>query len=527
MKRHGLVFGAATLAALLAGGARAEVRPHPLFTDGAVLQRDRAVPVFGTAAPGEEVTVTFGEATATAKAGPDGRWQASLPAMKANAKPTDLIIAGKNKVTVKNVLVGDVWVCSGQSNMEWSNFASAEPEKTIAAANHPGIRLFTVPKMPAPYPTKEVNAKWLPCTPQNAGPFSAVGYHFGLNLHKELGVPIGLLHSSWGGTICEAWTSKESLEKPNLKYLLGNYENGLVAYEKSMDSFLDGLGKYAEEVRKARMARQAVPPLPTPPVMAGPNIATVLSNGMIEPLIPYAIKGAIWYQGESNAGRAYEYRELLPTMIADWRARWGQGDDFPFLVVQLAPFVARRANPPVPAAKLSELPPEESGWAELREAQLLTAKNVKNVGLAVITDLVDDPYDIHPKQKAEVGRRLSLAARKIAYGQDLVYSGPTLKSVKFDGNKAVLSFDSVGGGLIAKGEKLTGFTVAGEDHKFVKADAVIQGDTVVVSAAGVEKPVAVRFGWADCPVLNFFNKEGLPASPFRTDDLPGVTQPKK
>jgi sialate O-acetylesterase len=348
------------------------------------------------------------------------------------------------------------------------------------------------------------------------GGFSAVAYFFGRDLQKKLGVPVGLIHSSWGGTVAEAWTGRPALEdSPSVKYLSNNFDAARKHYDRACDKYLTDLEAFLPRAKKARAEGKKMPAPPAVPYNPdhNPNSPTVLYNAMIKPLQPYGIKGVIWYQGESNAGRAHEYRNLFATMIKNWRDDWKLGD-FPFLFVQLAPWMAISKEP------------QESAWAELREAQLLTTQKVKNTGMAVITD-VGDPVDIHPRKKAPVGARLALAARALAYGEKLVYSGPAYKGVEFKDGKAVLSFDSVGKGLEARGGELKGFTLAGEDHKFHNAQAKIEGDKVVVWSDEVSKPTAVRYGWANCPVVNLWNKDGLPASPFRTDDFPMVTGPKK
>jgi sialate O-acetylesterase len=305
-------------------------------------------------------------------------------------------------------------------------------------------------------PVDDYNGKWLEANASTIGGFSAVGYYFGRDLQKALDVPVGIIHTSWGGTASEEWTSMKVLD--------------------------------AHPEHKGKHPRQAK-----------------LYNGMIAPLIPYAIKGAIWYQGESNAGRAELYRSGFPLMIRNWRDDWKQGD-FPFLFVQLAPFAPNGEQP-------------DPAWARLRDAQLETTRKVKNTAMAVITD-VGDKTDIHPKKKEPVGHRLALAAEAIAYGKKVEYSGPEFDKMAVDGNKAVLTFKHLGGGLEAKDGALTGFTVAGEDKEFHPAEAEIKGDTVVVSSKDVDKPVAVRYGWANYPAVNLWNKAGLPASPFRTDDWP-------
>ncbi len=625
---------------------------HPLFTDHMVLQRDLPTPIWGWTRPGERVNVTIGSKTASAVADNAGKWMAKLDPLPAGG-PHTLAVRGNQSRTVSDVLVGDVWICSGQSNMEWSVQGANNPQEEIAGADHPEIRLFTVPKRIAGEPQSIVESQWQICSPQTAGNFSAVGYFFGRELHKALKVPMGLIHTSWGGTVAEAWTSAEALKnlddfrtaviqlqqmvaaqkRGESKYeellarwwrendpgstngpapskapawaapgldssswktmqLPGNWESaglgsfdGVVWFRKEIDlppawagkeamlhlgpiddidtTWINGnsvgsmsqynvprnyrvpggilqSGRNVIAVRvldtggggglfgspdQMKLERQgdsialggpwlyqASTPLdktsPVPQRMSSnPNVPTVLFNGMIAPLVPYGIKGAIWYQGESNAGRPVQYRTLLPAMIQDWRSRFGAGD-FPFFIVQLANFMARKPEP------------EESQWAELREAQLLTAMKDAHTGLAVIID-IGEANDIHPRNKQDVGRRLALSARGIAYGENIVYSGPIYKSMRIRENAVQLSFDHAGGGLVARGGgKLEGFAIAGQDKKFLWADARIEGETVVVSSPQVEKPVAVRYGWANNPACNLYNKEGLPASPFRTDVTP-------
>ena len=500
---------------LIPTSASAAVKPHALFTENMVLQQGMKVPVWGTASDGEQVTVLIQgqEISTTAK---DGKWKVELATLKAGG-PYEMEIKGSNSIKYKNVLVGEVWVASGQSNMEWPVSLCSEPEKTIKESANPKIRLFTVPKVPTAGPVTDIKADWKECNPKTIPGFSAVAYFFGRDLERTLKVPVGLINTSWGGTPAESWTSKAFLEsEPTLKYMAVNQTNAFKGYSSALDKYIADLGKHKQAVLTAIEEGKDFPNPPAP-LAANParNAWTpaTLYNGMIAPLIPYAIRGAIWYQGESNAGRAYEYRTLMPTMIKNWRKDWNQGD-FPFFMVQLAPFMKIQAEP------------KESSWAELREAQLLTTLNLANTAEAVITD-VGHETDIHPRWKDVVGARLALAARAIANGEKIVYSGPVYKSAKFDGSKAILSFDHVGAGLLAKGGPLVGFTIAGEDRKFFKAEAEIQDDKIVVTCPKVEKPVAVRFGWADYPVVNLWNKDGIPATPFRTDDFPMVTNPVK
>ncbi len=436
----------------------AEVKPNVLFTDGAVLQRGQNVPVWGTANDGEKVTVEIAGQTATTTA-QGGKWKLELKPLKAGG-PFSMKISGDNEVTVNNLLVGEVWVASGQSNMAWTinQFFQLEAEKP--KANFPQIRMFTVNNVTSLTPLDEVQGKWQESSTETVGDFSAVAFFFARDLQAKLGVPVGIISSSWGGTPAQAWTSAEGFEgQPELK-------------------------DYADQLKAAVIPENGPHHLPA-----------ALYNAMIAPVIPYGMKGVIWYQGESNAGQSKQYQTLFPAMIADWRAKWKLGD-FPFLYVQIAPF---EGQPP-----------------EIREAQFLTLAKSKNTAMTVTTDC-GDANDIHPKQKEPVGHRLSLAARALAYGEKIEYSGPLYQEMKAAGGKAWISFSHVGGGLVAKDGELKGFTIAGANRKFVPAKAVIEGDKVVVSAEGVANPKAVRYGWKNVPDVNLFNKEGLPASPFRTD----------
>ncbi len=482
--------------------AQADVRLHNLFTDNMVLQRDAAVPVWGWADDGEQVTVEFRGQKVTTKA-KGGQWMVRLKRLQAGG-PDELKVTGKNAITLQNVLVGEVWIASGQSNMEMALRSCANPDGDIAAAANPMLRLYTVPKLKANAPTNNVNAAWQECNPTTVPSFSAVGYYFGRDLQKALKVPVGIIHTSWGGSPAEVWMSEKVLaSNPDYKREI------LDAYPAALEKYKESLARFEKEQAAAKAADKPFNKRRPSPGWK----PTELYNGMIAPLIPYAINGAIWYQGESNAGRAWQYRTLFPDMIKNWRRDWGQGN-FTFLLVQLAPFMAIKDQP------------ADSGWAELREAQLLSTQVLPKVGMAVITD-VGDEKDIHPKQKEPVGARLALAGRAIAYGEKIEFAGPLYKSMKVKDGKAILSFDHVGSGLEARGGELKGFAIAGEDQKFVWAKAEIQGDKVVVSSPEVSKPAAVRYGWADCPVVNFWNKDGLPASPFRTDSFPMITAPKK
>ncbi len=526
-----------------------------IFGDHMVLQQGTKLPVWGTAAAGEKVTVTVGTETGSATAGADGKWRVTLAPLPAGTAPVTMTVAGKNTLTFSDVLVGDVWICSGQSNMQFALGGEDNATAALAAANQPLIRLFTVPDKTALTPNADIpGAKWEVCTPDTAKGFTAVGYHFGLEIQKMTGQPVGLIHTSWGGTPAQAWTSIEKLQSdPVLKHyaddyakLAAAYPQAAAAYPAAEAAFRAAITKWRQDnglpenataqemnaanAKAAAEKRPQAPKLPTPPD-GGAHAPSILFNSMIAPLIPYAIKGAIWYQGESNAGAGLEYATLFPAMITDWRARWGEGD-FPFLWVQLAKYTE-----------------PNRGFALIREAQLKTLALPKT-GMAVAFD-IGDQFNIHPKDKADVGHRLALAAKHVAYGQDLVYSGPIYAAMKVEGATVHVSFTQVGGGLIigkapwvaapppppapVAGQPvapagplplaaqelptttLVGFTLAGTDQKWMPADARIEGNEVVVSSAQVAAPVAVRYA-VPLAAGNLYNKEGLPASPFRSDD---------
>lgn len=624
--------------------ARANVVPNPLFADNAVLQQGMNVPVWGTADPGEKVTVEFDGQSVSTTASADGKWKVELAPLKLG-KPRTLTITGKNKVVLNNVLVGEVWICSGQSNMErqLGLRGGQQPiynwEKEVADAHYPEIRHFGVEQTKSLSPLETVKGGWAVCSPDTVANFTAVGYFFGRDLYQARHVPIGLIHSSWGGTVAEAWTSEKTLSKmpdfagaiEDLKRFAADPEkarnelkarleewyakldpgskagsswnapgldtsdwqtmtlpglwesagypnfDGVFWFRRSFDlpKFWDGsdveltLGpvddnettwvngqevgatigwnvprvyhvpgsvlKRGNNVIAVRvldtggnggiwggpdsmrvlvnengqsntislagswLCKPSVPlskaGWPPADVSESPNAPAVLYNGMIAPLLPYAIRGVIWYQGEANVGRERQYRTLFPAMIADWRHAWGEGD-FPFLFVQIAPF-----NGMTP---------------EIREAQLLSWEHTTNTAMAVTIDC-GDANDIHPTHKQPVGARLALAARALAYHEKIEYSGPVYDSMNIQGAKAVLHFKHVDGGLIAKDGALKGFTIAGADKNFHPAHAEIQGETIVVTAPEVSAPVAVRYGWANVPEGNLFNRADLPASPFRTD----------
>jgi sialate O-acetylesterase len=625
------------------------------FSDNMVLQQQTDAPIWGKASPGKNVklTTSWDNQTYNAQADAAGKWSVQLKTPPAGG-PYSISISDGKELVLNNILIGEVWICSGQSNMEmplagWGKVMNYNEE--IASADYPAIRLLHIRKATALQPQADVELEqngWQVCTPSTVPEFSAVGYFFGRELNRKLNIPVGLINTTWGGTIAEAWTGSESLEympafreaiqiineqskneskdsyEDQMKewerqvlssdkglekdvpvwagsglneagwqtmQLPGAWEkdqlgdfDGIVWFRKTIDipaewagkdlilnlgtiddndiTYFNGkkigstigynverrytipgkivtkgnatigvrvldtgggggiLGEPAQLSLKLKSNEQASPlslagnwkykpsvhikDLPPPPKSPNdPNRASVLYNAMIHPLVPYAIQGAIWYQGESNADRAYQYRELFPLMIRDWRKAWKK--DFSFYFVQLANFMERKAEP------------QESEWAKLREAQLQTL-NLENTGMAVAID-IGDATDIHPKNKQEVGRRLALAAEANTYGQKIVYSGPVYQGYEIEGDKIRIRFQHAESGLkTGDGKTLTGFAIAGPDHHFHWAAAVIEGNDVIVSSPEVKFPVAVRYAWADNPACNLYNKTDLPASPFRTDD---------
>ncbi len=638
------------LLTLLAASINAQVKLSPIFSSNMVLQQGMAIPVWGWASPGEKVTVTLENGKASAKANKQGKWSLKLPAMNYGG-PYKMSVKGKNLQTLENIMIGEVWVCSGQSNMEFYLINSKNGDAEVAAADYPLIRLFSVKKRISQKPQEQLEqGEWLPCTPTSSPRFSAVGYFFGRTLYEKLKVPIGLINTSWGGTIAETWTSNEMIsENPDfaeqmaqlkkidlddyvrtiekeVKSRVGNaatvdqgmkgdqpvwaapdfndtdwktmrlpgyIENnglagvdGIIWFRKEVEISPSEAGKTATlslakindsdntflngtliGTNKLIAERSRVYTVPAGLLKAGKNIITVqvediggmggiygdsaalklkcqdrsislsglwkykvglvkynavlspnsyptlLYNGMIHPLVPYGIKGAIWYQGEGNSGRAKQYQRVFPDLIKDWRNHWNQGD-FPFLFVQLASFM-----------KVDSIP-QESSWAELREAQSMTLA-LPNTGMAVTTD-VGDAINIHPTDKQTVGKRLALSALKVAYKQNIIFCGPVFKTISFSGDKASLIFDQTGEGLKIKDKYgyIKGFAIAGDDHKFFWAKAKITGpSSIEVFCPEVKKPVAVRYGWGNNPDdANLYNSADLPASPFRTDTWRGITE---
>lgn len=658
---------------MLCGMSLADVKLASIFSSDMVLQQGKHIKIWGTAGKGEKITVTLGDKSKTTKALKNGNWSVIFPPRKASFEPLTLTVESKNKIELKNILVGEVWICSGQSNMEWPLIKANNGQQEVAAANYPNIRLCQVGKNIQLSPAHTFTAKWSVCTPQTAASFSAVGYFFGRDLFKSLNVPVGLISSNWGGTMIDAWTPLEYLEKePTMQHRLANdkplfdkttseeklkqytqdmkiYNDAIVQIVKDSESpqaaakysapacddgawktmkvpcglTEDGLPNYdgyawfrktidvpakfagkdlvlhlgpideidityfngtevgrtgsvvplnvkawntprvykvpgklvvagknviavlvADTVREGgfrgqpadklyavfsqvnvkskKTVNKKIPlagewkylpvvqfPANKPSNPKHPNLCSVLYNGMINPMTAFPVRGVIWYQGESNGSRGYQYRRLMPLMIKAWRYHWDD-NGIAFIQTQLANYTPRLPEP------------AESNWAELREAQLMTAQNDPLVGMAVTID-IGTGNDIHPRNKQDVGKRLALQAEKIVYGKDIPFEGPVFKSMKIEGDKIRLSFDSVFGGLVAKGHKLTGFAIAGPDKKFVWADAKIDGNDVIVWSSKVPAPVAVRYAWANNPECNLYNAAGLPATPFRTDDWPGIS----
>jgi sialate O-acetylesterase len=654
---------AGTVFMIVTSSARAEVRVPAIIGDNMVLQARTKIRIWGKADPGGRLTVTFNSKTAHGTADQQGRWEIFIGPFKAGG-PFELTIRGSTTLTFKNVLVGEVWICSGQSNMEWPLVNAKGGAEAVAQANYPEIRLFTVQKITSASPLDDVKGRWVVTTPETVGQFSAVGYFFGRELYQQLKVPIGLIHSSWGGTPAESWTSYQALAStPELKPIIDRYEESLKSlperqrdYERALaqweqkhiyadpgnkgetlgfaDAALNtadwkkmnlpqyfetagvdidgavwfrkviqvpetwagkdlilnltaiddydttyfngtkvgGLGKetpasYAtprhysvpaalvhagrnvvavrvfdsagdggfagdgqmslalagatqsEDIKlegvwdyKVELALEPKHPdwgsRPQEPGPNNQNSPAVLYNAMLAPLMPYAIRGAIWYQGESNASRAYQYRTLFPLMIRDWRRAWGEGD-FPFYYVQLANWHSVKTEP------------TESEWAELREAQTMTLHE-PSTGMAVIID-IGDANDIHPRNKLDVGHRLAVWALAETYHQKIEPSGPLFDSYSIEGNKVRLRFKHSAGLHTADSGPPKGFAIAAVDQKFYWADARIEGDTILIWNQSVATPVAVRYAWADNPTVNLYNGANLPASPFRTDDWQGVT----
>ena len=550
----------------LSSTLRANVTMPAIFGDHMVLQQSVKLPVWGKADPGEKITVTIGNRTGSTTADATGKWRVNLDPLMNSTQPVKMTVVGKNTVTFSDVLVGDVWACSGQSNMEYGINSTSRAKKDIPKANRPLLRLFIVSKVASFAPQEDIKpdtnpqnaliGHWQVCTPEilvgHGGwpdSFSAAAYYFGAEIQERTGFPVGLIQCPWGGKPIQAFISLEALKKdPALDSYAAQHEKeladspavkvaaaaGKAQYDAQMKEWNDQYGaafkqameKWTKADAAARAAHAPLPPRPKPSVPmpiplpdgnAHPDTASHLFNGMIHPLIPFGIKGVIWYQGEGNAGRPWDYDKLMTALIVDWRGRWGLGD-FPFLFVQLAAFQT-------PVKELVQ----KDGWPVIRDMQLRTLK-IPRTGMAVAID-IGEANDIHPHDKLDVGHRLALIACHMAYGEDIEFSGPIYDGMKAEGDRIRIHFKHARGLKIgahpqifddvppaAAPAELPAFAIAGADRKWVPAKAVIEGESVVVSSEQVKEPVAVRYGWAKNPACYLYNGTNLPASPFRTDD---------
>ncbi|MEO1526750.1 MAG: sialate O-acetylesterase [Planctomycetota bacterium] len=502
-------FAAVTMLMVLSlsTSTQAEIKMSAVFGDSMVLQRQMPIHIWGWTDPNADVTASIDGKQVATKSDGEGRFDVNLPAMEAGGPHELTLQSGNETRTFSDVLIGEVWICSGQSNMQWSVGQSNDPDLESLAANYPNLRHITVPRIGTQEPQISFEGAWQKTTPETVKDLTGVGYFFGRQLHQTLDVPIGLIDNAWGGSAAEAWVRRDLL-RGDSKYeeLLAKWRDTEANYdhEKAMAKYKERLAAWNENKKGRRPAapRNA---------LVGQHRPANLYNGVLYPVIGYTIRGVVWYQGESNSARAYQYRDLFPLMIQNWRDVWKQGD-FPFYWVQLADF-RDEVDQPGP-----------SSWAELREAQTMTMEKLANTGEAVILNL-GEASDIHPKNKQDVGKRLARWALAKDYGYEIAYRSPTYKSMKLAGKKIVLEFDHVGKGLDTFDVRTPiGFTIAGEDQVFVAADAKITGkNTIEVSSPNVEGPAAVRYAWADNPVCNVQSVEGLPMTPFRTDDWKGMT----
>ena len=490
-----IAFALISLLMMLNAPADANVKLPALIGDNMMLQRDIPVPIWGTAAPGEHVKVAIGKQAASVVAGPDWRWQVRLKPMKAGG-PLEMVVTGKNKIKVRNILVGEVWLCAGQSNMVMMVSQCNNAAQEIAdAKNYPEIRHYTVDLKASPEPLKDTVGKWEVCSPQTVGKFAATGYFFARDIHNTLKVPVGIILSAWGGSNMESFVRLNVLKAhPESAAYFKHWEQRKAAFPAEL----------AAAKQKAAEAAAAGKPPPKMRTLEGHQARpSSIYNAMISPLIPFGMRGVLWAGGKANRTRALEYRVLMPAMIQDWRKSWGLRD-FPFFLCQMANWIPKDPN---------------EHWEELRESMLKTT-DLKNTGLVVTID-IGDPHNVHFKNKQEVSRRLVLQAKANVYGMDVVCDGPIYTSTTVEGNAIRLHFKSIGGGLAARGGgPLKGFVIAGADRKFVPAEATIDGDTILVRSENIASPIAVRYAWEMNPDCNLINKADLPASPFRTDDWP-------
>jgi sialate O-acetylesterase len=499
------------LAVANANFCTADVKLPNIFSDHMVLQRDQTVPVWGWADAGEEVTVAIAGQTLKTKADDAGKWRVDLAPLSVG-DPLTLVVEGNNRLERNDILVGEVWICSGQSNMQWTLGASFDADLHLLTAENSQLRLLTVNPDGMQTPKEDIDTTWQMCTPEEAAQFSGVGYFFGQQLQKTLGVPVGLIDNAWGGSSCETWIRRDLLDADPIygplmerwKATEANFATG-----KPMEKYKVSLAQWQQDKKDGKkVGRQ---PRSPETGMKGQHRPANLFNARVLPLVPYAIRGSVWYQGESNAGRAYQYREMFPLMIQNWRDTWGQGD-FPFYWVQLADF-----------QKESPLPGDDA-WAELREAQTLTMDKLANTGEAVIIDL-GEGNDIHPRNKFNVGLRLARWALARDYDIDVPCQSPRYESLEQADGKLLVTLSDCGAGLKMHSDfEIKGFAIAGEDKKWVWADAkIVAANQVEISSEAVSSPVAVRYAWATNPVCNLISRGGLPVTPFRSDDWAGVT----
>ena len=507
--------------ALLACTLSGEIRTPAIIGNNMVLQQNHKNPIWGWGNPGELIQVQIANQNHRVEVGPQGYWKVFLDPMPASAAPKVMTIQGSSELKFENILVGEVWLCSGQSNMGWALGNSDDSDLEIMTANYPHLRLISVPQVGTQEAQTDFDGKWEYTTPEVAKNFSAVGYLFGRRLHLILGIPIGLIDNAWGGSACEAWIPRDRINKlPVAKPYMDQWRETekTFDYDKLLASYQEKLEvwkKQAEIARKEGKPQPGGRPRTPRNLMTGQHRPANLYNGILNPIIGYGIKGAIWYQGESNGKRGHAYREVFPLMIQSWRDAWKQGD-FSFYWVQLADFMKEALEPPT-----------EQTWPELREAQTFTLDKLKNVGEAVIID-VGEGRDIHPRNKQMVANRLVRHALAKDYKMDIPHQSPRYQSMETKGNKIVLSFQHVGQGLYCFDiREPMGFAICGEDQRFVWAQARLVGkDKVEVWAEGIENPIAARYAWADNPVCNLYRKDGsitLPVTPFRTDDFPMIT----
>lgn len=525
MKRI-LLFVVISIVVVFTASVDAKVKMPAVFSDNMVLQRNSNVTLWGWAEPQELITIeaSWGE-IASVIADENSKWSVSIKTSQAGG-PYSVMVKGKDsECSFANVMLGEVWICSGQSNMEMSmSSGPSQPiiggPEAIAQAKMPNIRLFTVKKNSIKTPQEDCEGTWVMCSPETVAGFSAAGYFFGKKLYDEIKVPIGLIHTSWGGSSAEAWIRTDLFTSD-------------AEFEPMIFKFNSIMSKWESDVKQAQTDNKEAPNQPVPEQ----GCPSYLYNGMIKPLVPYTVKGVIWYQGESNGDRGYQYGKMMPMLIQNWRQDWGY--EMSFYLVQLANYVSHQ---PGQVVEPNNSVPAESYWAELREAQLATLTSVPKTGMAVAID-IGEANNIHPGNKKAVGERLAYWALAKDYGKEIVYSGPLYKSMTIEKAKKSLfglrklpysgkniiriKFDYADGGLVIKGDKLTSIAIAGADRKFVWAEALIVNDELIVWSDAVKDPVAVRYGWAICPAANLYNKSDLPASPFRTDKwftLPGANK---